>query len=443
MKKRFKKLTALFLTAAMAASLAACGSSDSGNGENKGGDKGGNKEISVAIWDNNQFPGLQKIADEWSETSGYDVEFQVLDWSTYWTMLEAGVSGGEMPDVFWMHSAYAEMYSKANVLKNMNDYIDGDENIDLDNYYPGITELYNNDGVQFAIPKDHDTIAVVYNKAVFDKYGVEYPTSDWTWQEFAEIAQEITEKGKDDGVYGTYMNCGSNQSGWYNLIYSFGGSVISDDRTKSGMDSEGTIAAMNFVGNEILPACPTQDSMANTAGDTMLVSGKIGMYLDGSWMVSSYYNADNKDELAWVEIPWNDTNANGSCDEGERVSIYNGLGWSIYEGTENADAAWSLVSAFSGKDGQMKQSEYGVTMAGYLGCSEAWTQAFEGMDLSAFTDVEENGTLVFRPYSKYTGRWEDGFTEAFVPAWNDPSTMTDTCKAIAEDMNSLLATEKE
>lgn len=435
-----KKIISLLLCLGIIFSLVACGN---GSNEGNGSSASDKKTITVAIWDNNQYKGLQQIADEWSKTSGVNVEFQVLDWATYWTMLEAGVSGGEMPDVFWMHSAYAQMYTESNVLLNLNNYIENDDAIDLNNYYDGITELYKKDGVQYAIPKDHDTIAVVYNKAVFDKYGVKYPTSDWTWDEFASIAQDITEKGKADGVYGTYMNCGSNQSGWYNLIYAFGGKVISDDKTKSGMDDEKTIEAMNFVGQKILPSCPTQDSMANTAGDTMLVSGKIAMYLDGSWMVNSYYGADNKEDLAWVEIPWEDVNKNGKCDEGERVSIYNGLGWSIYAGTKKPDDAWSLVSAFTSKEGQIKQSELGVTMSGYKGCSDQFATAFDGMDLSAFTDVEKNGTLVFRPYSKYTGRWEDNFTQFFITAWNDPSKMTDTCHAIADDMNGLLASENE
>ncbi len=397
--------------------------------------------VTVAIWDNNQLKGLQQIAEEWSEESGVEVEFQVLDWSTYWTMLEAGVSGGDMPDVFWMHSGYAQMYTDAHVLLDLNDYIEADEAIDLANYYPGITELYSSDGVQYAIPKDHDTIAVVYNKSVFDRYEVEYPTSDWSWEDFAAIAQEIADKGKDDGVYGTHMNCGSNQSGWYNIIYAFGGSVISEDRTKSMMDSENTVKAMQFVHDKILPACPSQDSMANTSGDIMLISGTIGMYLDGSWMVNSYYGADNREDLIWVEIPYADVNENGTCDEGERVSIYNGLGWSIYSQCDKPDEAWDLISAFTCKEGQIKQSELGVTMAGYIGCSEEFTSAFEGMDLSAFTDVEENGTLVFRPYSKYTGRWEDNFTQFFIAPWNDEEPIEETLSRIAEDMNGLLAAE--
>lgn len=434
-----KKIISIILSIVVIISLVACGKSESG--EKKA--PAGKDKITVAIWDNNQRKGLQQIADDWSKTSGVGVEFEVLDWATYWTMLEAGVSGGEMPDIFWMHSAYAQMYMDSNVLLDMNSYIEKDDAIDLNNYYEGITKLYNKDGAQYAMPKDHDTIAVVYNKAVFDKYDVAYPTNDWTWEEFAKIAQEITEKGKNDGVYGTYMNCGSNQSGWYNIIYDFGGKVISDDKKTSGMDSEETIKAMNFVGDEILPACPSQDSMANTAGDSMLISGKIGMYLDGSWMANSYYGSDNKDDLAWVEIPWEDANGNGKCDEGERNSIYNGLGWSIYSKTKAPDEAWSLVSALTSKEGQIKQSELGVTMSGYKGCSEQFANAFKGMDLSAFIDVEENGTLVFRPYSKYTGRWEDNFTKFFIDAWNDTSKMTDTCHAIAEDMNKILASENE
>ena len=397
--------------------------------------------VSVAIWDNNQLGGLQQIAEAWGEENDVDVEFQVMDWGTYWTMLEAGASGGEMPDVFWMHSANAQKYMDANLLLDLNPYIEADEAIDLANYFPGIVELYSQNDVQYAIPKDHDTIAAVYNKSVFDKYGVEYPTDDWTWADYAAIAQEITEKGKDDGVYGTYMNTGSNQSGWYNIVYAMGGEIISEDKTKSGMDNENTIKAMNFVGTEILPACPSQDSMANTPGDTMLMSGKIGLYLDGSWMAKSYYDADNSADFAWVEIPYYDANENGQCDKGERASIYNGLGWSIAANSKVADAAWGLISALSCEEGQIKQSELGVTMSGFIGCSEPFANAFGDMDLSAFTKVEEDGKLVFRPYSKYSARWEDDFTQRFIDAWNDPSLMEETCLSLAESMNEILAQE--
>ena len=66
-------------------------------------------EIQVNIWDNNQLAGLQEIADAWTAESGVKVTINVVDWDNYWTLLEAGASGGEMPDVFWMHSNTAQM----------------------------------------------------------------------------------------------------------------------------------------------------------------------------------------------------------------------------------------------------------------------------------------------------------------------------------------------
>ena len=141
-----KRAMAILLASTMAVSMAACGSSSSGSDAGAGSSNGGDKTISVAIWDPNQLDGLQQIADEWGAESGYTVDFTVPGWDGYWTMLEAGVSGGEMPDVFWMHSNNAEKYMGSGVLMNLDSYIENDDSVDLNNYFEGITDLYTHDG---------------------------------------------------------------------------------------------------------------------------------------------------------------------------------------------------------------------------------------------------------------------------------------------------------
>lgn len=202
------------MVAAMVGSMAACGGSDS---ESKKGDM---KEIKVNIWDNNQKDGLQQICDDWSKESGIKVSIEVVDWDNYWTLLEAGAQGGEMPDVFWMHSNTAQMYMENEILLDLTDYIDKDDAVVKDNYYEGVWELYNSNGKQYALPKDHDTIALLYNKAIFDQYQVEYPTDDWTWEDMYEAAKTITE-GSNGDIYGMAMNTSNNQDGWYNLVYDY------------------------------------------------------------------------------------------------------------------------------------------------------------------------------------------------------------------------------
>jgi nitroimidazol reductase NimA-like FMN-containing flavoprotein (pyridoxamine 5'-phosphate oxidase superfamily) len=55
--------------------------------------------------------------------------------------------------------------------------------------------------------------------------------------------------------------------------------------------------------------------------------------------------------------------------------------------------------------------------------------------------VEENGTLIQHPASKYTTQWESAFTTGLITAWQNPSQMEAVCVELAAEMNDILATE--
>ena len=394
-------------------------------------------ELQVNIWDNNQLAGLQQIADEWSAESGVKVTINVVDWDNYWTLLEAGASGGQMPDVFWMHSNTAQMYMENDLLLNLDDYIAADDAIDLANYYEGVVNLYKSNGVQYALPKDHDTIALLYNKALFDKYGVEYPTDEWTWEDLRDAAAKITEAGAADGVYGYAINTSNNQDGWYNIVYDYGAQIITDDHKGTTIGSEQGKAAMEML-RQILEVSAPQTTVAETGTDSLFKSGLTAMITQGSWMINTFYTAENAADYAWAMLPYADVNGNGACDEGERYSAYNGLGWAAAANTADPAAAYSLISYFCAEKGQLEQSELGVTMGGMLGVSEAFANAFEGMDVSAFVRAEEEGDLFFRPYTRNTTVWEDGIQqEAFLAAWQDP-TNPDTMAAACDNAQQII-----
>ena len=445
-----RKLLAATLTTAMVLSLAACGggsSSSSSGSAASGSGSSGSGELQVNIWDNNQLAGLQQIADEWTEESGVKVKINVVDWDNYWTLLEAGASGGQMPDVFWMHSNTAQMYMENDLLLNLDDYIAKDDAIDLANYYEGVVELYNRDdnGSQYALPKDHDTIALLYNKAIFDKYGVEYPTDDWTWEDVRDAATKITEAGKADGVYGYAINTSNNQDGWYNIIYDYGGQVITEDHKGTTIGSDEAKAGMEML-RQILEVAAPQTVVAETGTDSLFNSGLTAMITQGSWMINTFYKAEHHDDYAWAMLPYADVNGNGQCDKGERYSAYNGLGWAAAANTANPDAAYSLISYFCSEKAQKEQAALGVTMGGMKGVSEDFANAFEGMDVSAFTRAEEEGDLFFRPYTRNTTVWEDALQQngGFLDAWlnpSDPAVMAKACDNAQKIIEDAIAAE--
>ena len=402
-------------------------------------------ELQVNIWDNNQREGLQQIADEWTKESGVKVQINVVDWDNYWTLLEAGASGGQMPDVFWMHSNTAQLYMENDLLLNLDDYIAADDAIDLSKYYEGVVQLYNSNGVQYALPKDHDTIALLYNKAIFDKYGVEYPTDDWTWEDMLAAAKTITEAGAADGIYGYAINTSNNQDGWYNIIYDYGAQVITDDHKGTTIGSDEGKAAMEMM-RQLLEVGAPQTTVAETGTDSLFQSGLTAMITQGSWMINSFYTSENSSDYAWAMLPYHDANGNGACDEGERYSAYNGLGWAASYNTADPDAAYSLISWFCSEEQQKKQAELGVTMGGMKGVSEDFANAFPGMDVSAFTRAEEEGDLFFRPYTRNTTVWEDALQQAgaFLDPWqnpSDPELMAQACDNAQTIIENAIANE--
>ena len=241
MKKN--RMLSVIWAASMCTFLVACGgsagnNSDSGNSGNNPG------TLSVSIWDNNQLPGLRSIMEDFTNETGIPVDIQVVPWDQYWTLLEAGAQGGTLPDVFWMHSTYSQRFMRNDMLLDLTDRIAQSDVIDPDNYYQDVLGLYQYDGKTYAIPKDYDTIALWYNKTMFDEAGISYPDETWTWETLADAAAKLTNKEKN--IYGFASPAAYNQDGYYNLIYDMGGYILNEDKSASGWDAPETIATSSL-----------------------------------------------------------------------------------------------------------------------------------------------------------------------------------------------------
>lgn len=346
-------------------------------------------------------------------------------------MLEAGAQGGSLPDVFWMHSNESERYMSNDMLLDLTDKIAESDKIDPENYPEDIWGLYTYDDKYYAVPKDVDTIALWYNKTMFDEAGLAYPTADWTWDDVSEAAKKLT---KDDGSqYGLAVRNDNNQAGYYNLVYDNGGYIINEDKTKSGWDDPKTIEAMKTLEGWIKDGVmPSIETMSENGEDVLFQSGKVAMVLQGSWMVAAYrdneYTAANCD---LVELPKN-------AETGRRASVYNGLGWAAAANGEHTEEAWKLLEYLGSEEAQKKQAELGVTMSAYKGTSDAWAKSAD-FNLQAYLNMMDD--MEIRPYSKTTVTWENEDNEILKSVYTGEKTMEEACKEMADQMNEKLAEE--
>ncbi len=438
---KFKRLVAAVLAGVMTLSLAACGggdSSTSGNdaaGTESAGSSTG-KVLTVGIWDSNQEPGIKEILADFTAQTGIETDINVVTWNDYWTMLAAAAQGGELPDVFWMHANESVRYMSNDMLLDLTDKIAASEVINTENYPADIWDLYSLDGKNYAVPKDVDTIALWYNKTMFDAAGLDYPTADWTWEDLCEAAKALTivNENGETTQYGFAMSSDDYQEGYANWIYSYGGSMIDYEPLQSGFDKPETIQAMNLLDSLLKSgAMPSQAVISENAKDVLFSSGKLAMSTMGSWMLAGLkandYVVENCD---CVELP-------KSSVTGERACIYNGLGWAAAANTDMPEEAWQLIEYLGSEEAQMKQAELGVTMSAFNGTSDTWINAAPNFNLQAYLNMWEN--MYIMPHSRNTITWDDAMDKEFKKVWEGQQTMEEGCLAAAKVMNEVLANE--
>ncbi|WP_379142513.1 ABC transporter substrate-binding protein [Paenibacillus sp. sgz500992] len=381
--------------------------------------------LTYAIWDSNQEKGLRTIADEFeSKNPDIKVNIEVTGWSDYWTMLEAGATGGSLPDVFWMHSNEIYRYGSNGMLLDLTDRISNSADVKLDNYPEGLNQIYNMQGKQYAIPKDFDTIGLWYNKTLFDAAGVNYPDENWTWDDLHNAAKKLTK----DGTYG-FLAPLHNQEGYYNFVYQNGGTIITADK-KSGYDDPKTIEALQFYINFVREGL-SPEVYGDAERADLLKNGKVAMGLFGSWNLSGFteneYLAKNFDVAVLPK-------------KVKQASIYNGLGNAIDAKTKHPEEAWKFVEYLSSKVGQERQAELGVAISAYKGAADLWINSNKTFNIKAFVDMVSYG--VIRPYSNTTAVWEDKAYEMLKPAFSGKVPVEEAARNAAGVMNASLAEEK-
>ena len=209
-KKSLKKVTSAVLVAAMSMGLlAGCGGSKS-SGEAKT-DADGATVIKFGIHVANpkkQETVTYNIVQGFNkENKGkYKVEFVAADTEAHSKNMKLAAQDGSLPEIVHLDSAEAPKYNEAGYLLDMSDFLK--ENKDIDDALDGMEDAFNDGKVQYGLPYQSNVQGFFYNKDLFDKAGIAYPTDDTTYDEFLDMIAKL----KDSGV--TPIAIGSKNSGY-------------------------------------------------------------------------------------------------------------------------------------------------------------------------------------------------------------------------------------
>jgi len=374
--------------------------------------------IRYMLWDNNQLPAYSECAAQFMESNpGITVEIEQLGWADYWTAIQTGFVTGDAPDVFTNHLAKYPEFVALGQLVDIQPLVERD-GVPTDIYYPGLAELWVKDGSRYGLPKDWDTIAVVYNADMLEAAGIDPAIMDeWTWNPedggtFEQVVAQLTldangnnglspDFDKDNVVQYGFTNDWATAAGYGQTSFSvftastgweYNNGLWGDEYY---YDDPRFIQTIQWIADLWLEkgyAAPYAD-VSGLGSFALFQSGKAALTTDGSWMIGSYLGSDFP--VGFGRLPIGP--------EG-RKSMFNGLADSIWVGSEHQEEAWEWVKYLASADCQKIVGQSGVVFPAIPEAAELSLQvrAEAGVDVSAFTlqAAEEGGTFLF-PITDY------------------------------------------
>ncbi|MNO31715.1 putative ABC transporter substrate-binding protein YesO [compost metagenome] len=351
-----KGFASLLLLTVLIISLVGCssGKNDSASKES------GNEKVVLEYYTwTDEEDYMTKVVDAFNaQNSDIQVHMNTIsnDSNEYNTKIMNNLSGGSKMDVYSINGTSSlGLYSSKNQLIDLTNQIK-EANLDVGAYGPSfqdITEVLT-DGKYYALPYRTSQYALFYNKAIFDKEGIDYP-KQMTWNEYAELAKALTKGEGADKQWGGYY------ADW--LVAPLGalqeGTTILDDNLDP-------VAKWLDFQNRIYYEDQSHMSYKQMKAEStdwikQFESGNVAMLVNGEWTVNMLKadiaagKTDMEFDMAPLPLPEgiNDPITVGG------VSTFIG----INPKSGNSDAAFKFVQFVAGEQGESIIAESSVLPA--------------------------------------------------------------------------------
>ncbi|CDZ73224.1 Extracellular solute-binding protein family 1 [Neorhizobium galegae bv. orientalis] len=148
--------------------------------------------------------------------------------------------------------------------------------------FGGLVEELKIDGKIYALPFRSDFWVVYYNKDIFDKAGVTYPTNDMTWAQFDQIATKLAGGMGANKTYGALFHT------WRSTVQLPG--ILDGKQTLAGPDyaflKPWYERALALQKAGVVPSYASLKT-SNTHYSALFFNGTIGMLPMGTWFVGT------------------------------------------------------------------------------------------------------------------------------------------------------------
>lgn len=296
--------------------------------------------LRFATWDSNESLEIQKSIATMFEAANPGVTVQVESYGDgYDTKLAAGFGAGDAPDVMYMWNFPAYEAS----LLPLDPYLAGDNTLDMNDFAAGLlpyARVTDADGTArtLGIPAGYTTFVTYYNKDLFDKAGIPYPTEGWTWADLRAAAAKIAQP--EEKVYGYGVDGNPDPYDFETYLWSNGSAwIAADGSTTTGYLNAPATAE---VFQQFVDMVKAGEAVLFGVGDNgsyreLFNADKLAMVISGTWPMPDFEAAGKN--FGVVGLP-----SFGGKPVHSNVGISS---LSIAKDSKVPDLAWAFVKFYS------------------------------------------------------------------------------------------------
>jgi len=313
-------------------------------------------KLSVMAFGQADQPAFQALAEEYMKRNAnatIEAIFLPND-ENYYATLQTQYAGGSNPDLASMQGWGYQLFADNGVIYGLNELRERDGF----NYAwadsQAITDYTERKGDTYLVPMQVATMVMFYARKLFDEAGLPYPTDDWTFEEFVETSQKLTNTSGDKKQWGYQAN-----GNWFRDIHWIRGTgkqefdSLTDPKTSTFSQPE-IIDIVQMVAGDFYHSMGISPKPADLdAGSGGIQAGQSAMKYEGPWWFPQMVTAQMREQGTAVDfdvvlMPKQQDENRPHRGWAEGVVIFN---------SAPKDAAWELTKFMSGEDGQKIFSE--------------------------------------------------------------------------------------
>lgn len=224
--------------------------------------------------------------------------------NNFYPKLQTAIAGGTPPAVSSFQGWEWQIYADNNALAPIDDFVARDN---FTAPYPeGIASVElstKRNGNLYLIPLQLGTMVMFYAKKPFDEAGMDYPTDDWTMEDFLSMAEALTNTSGDTKMFGIQAN-----GSWFRDIHwirSTGQQEFDSlvDPKKAQFSQPEIVDMLQLMAYDVyhtMKIAPTPADME--AGANAIETGNVAMKYEGAWFFGRLNSPELRDEGKQIDF---------------------------------------------------------------------------------------------------------------------------------------------